>query len=393
MSVYNHTRSQTSATGQRNYRLASNPPPAPAGLIPLGPIPGRIHGDHSDILIFTQLEQRLQDEAPAFLEPNKRIRIMPMPTLPKIQAYIRTYPRTRSSPRKPEVSPISVKPPMQMSAPAAAKTSATTSVPPSESESSSGEGPSQGKTARPKPNTRSSAKIDNYDDMPDLIDQSSSDEDEDPKKRNFFGNLPKLNEPKPPGETERERYRRKQRQEASDYNEIRCEILSSDESSDIDHRRIQAHTDSDRSDSDVERTHSCLFAGASEKARRAYSEAMKIYTDTSTLNLLMNNSNQARSDVIFDDIIYPAISPEIRLSIQHCRPELNIRSALSIIHDRIVITNRMAYLAHLRDMLHSTRLLPGDSINMLTGRMDLIHKAITRLNGAPLPSDQDFGSS
>ena len=158
-------------------------------------------------------------------------------------------------------------------------------------ESSSGEGPSQGKTIRPKPNTRSSAKVEDYDDIPDLVDQSSSDEDEDPTKRRFFGNLPKLNEPKPSGETERERYRRKQRQEASDYNEIRCEILSSDESSDIDHRRIQSTTESDRSDSDAEQTHSYLYATASEKARRGYSDAMKIYTDTSTLYLLLNNSN------------------------------------------------------------------------------------------------------
>ena len=249
--------------------------------------------------------------------------------------------------------------------------------------------------AHSKPTTRSTsaAKVEDYDDLPDLVAASSSDEDEDPTRRRHFRDLPKLNEPKPKGETERQRYQRKARQEASDYNEIRAEILLSDESSDIDHRNIQMATDSDKSDSDVERTHSCLYSTASEKAHRGYSEAMKIYTDQSTLNLLINNSNQVRSDAVCDTIIYPAISPEIRLIIQHCRPELNIRSALSIIHDRIVITNRMAYLAHLRDMLHSTRLLPGDTIHMLTGRMDLIHKAITRLNGAPLPSDQDFGSS
>ena len=197
MLVYDHTRSRTSANGQYNYRLALNHPPAPAGLVLFGPIPGRIHGAHSDILIFTQLEQRIQDESPAFLEPNKRIRLLPMPRLPRIQAYIKFYPRVRSSPRKPEVSPISVKPPMKMSAPAAAKTSATTSAPASKPESSSGEGPSQGKAAHSKPTTRSTsaAKVEEYDDLPDLVAASSSDEDEDPTRRRHFRDLPKLNEP------------------------------------------------------------------------------------------------------------------------------------------------------------------------------------------------------
>ena len=43
----------------------------------------------------------------------------------------------------------------------------------------------------------------------------------------------------------------------------------------VDHHNIQAGMNSDMFDSDVERTHSCICATASKKARRAYSEALK----------------------------------------------------------------------------------------------------------------------
>ena len=97
---------------------------------------------------------------------------------------------------------------------------------------------------------------------------------------------------------------------------------------------------------------------------------MQIYNQQSQLVLTMNIDNTKQADHIFEFMIYPAISHELRLAIQHCKATLNVRAALQILSTKIIITNKLPYLAKLNLMLHDTRLLPGDTIDMLVCRVD-----------------------
>ena len=353
---FNHTRSRTRASGQRDYRLAMNAPLLPAGFIPLGTVGGRIHGAPTDYLLYCQLEKRIKDEMPQFCAPNRRIRLLTMPDPPRLAAYVKRYPRTRTSPRKPDPIPPPTCMPCTEPKSRAPKSFGTRADPPILAK-----------------RTRSAAakiNINDDDEPPELINASSDEEDDVPDLVDSDGVV--NNAPRYP------------------YRSQHAIVLSSDESSDIDHDEIRNMTESDHDDSDVERTTPNLMVRASEKARRGYAEAMKTYTDESTLNLLVNNSNQTRSDQIFDTTIYPVVSHEIRLALQPFRATLNVRSAMNLIAHRIVITNRLPYLAHLRSMLNSTRILPGDTFDMLVGRLELINAAIEKLSGNTPVTKEDF---
>ena len=169
--------------------------------------------------------------------------------------------------------------------------------------------------------------------------------------------------------------------------------LSSDTSSAIDHYGIRDAHDEDPSDSDVVDPTANLMNIASEKAIRGYNQARSIYIQGYNLNLAQNNANLLDFNRIFETIIYPALSNELRLAIQHLRPKMDIRQALSIIKSKVVITNTILYLAKLESMLSDTRILPGDTIDMLVARIDLIFSTRSRLTRSGPATNNDFALS
>ena len=74
---------------------------------------------------------------------------------------------------------------------------------------------------------------------------------------------------------------------------------------------------------------------------------------------------------------------------QHLRPKMDIRKALEISFFQDC-TNTILYLADLESMLRDTRILPGDTIDMLISRVDLIFSAKSRLKRTASATNNDF---
>ena len=202
---YNHTRSRTRASGQRDYRLVMNSPPLPAEFIALGTVSGRIQGAPTVNLFYCQLKRRIRDEMSQFCSPNRRIRLLTMSDPPRLAAYAKRYPRVRTSPRKPDPIPepscmLYIEPRSR-----APKTFGTRAADP----------PILAKR------TRSAAAKINPDDYepPELVNADSDEEDNVPNLINSDGNM--NNGPRFPPRP------------------LHAVVLSSDERSDIDHHEIR----------------------------------------------------------------------------------------------------------------------------------------------------------
>ena len=368
MQAFHQTRSRTFSAGQPNYKIASGSLPLPSEHIPLGPITRTINGNIDDFLGVEQLRSRIKDEYPQFLKRgDDRVKLKIIPDEPTLHPYMLKYPRIPKGPKKTSdqasidrlhassSAPTPVIPTFGFRNPRPADTQET-------------ELPHQEVPQRPirtRSSKPASAKVDSSEPA-----QGGSDTDQDmPDLEDRDGNIqPRTHHRASPVAI----------------------VLSSDDSSDIDHEAIQDNSDNDRYDSDVERTTIELLPLSSEKANRGFFQVHNMWSQSSVLLLRINDVNQAAAKYIFDSIIQPAVSPEINLEVQHCRATLNVRRAFDIIRSKVVIVNKLPYLSRLGLMLQDTRILPGETVDMLTKRIDLIHKATAKLTEAATPPDSEF---